>query len=119
MPIVSHKGLNKTVQNLAERDAITPKIDGMEVMVNDTTGDEIAGTGIAVYKWNASTSTWLLEADDDAISFTASDKALLNSLSASTVTSVAGKSGNVILEASDISDLNNLIGTIQDFESSL
>ena len=80
MAIVSHRGLTKTVADLAERDAITPKIDGMVVTVNSSVGDPIAGSGEAVYKWIMSSNEWLLLADDDAVTFTQVEKDKLSNI---------------------------------------
>ena len=71
MPVISHTGLNRTVADLTERDALEKKIDGMVVMVNDTTGDSVAGGGVGSYKWNEGSTSWLLIGDDDALSYTA------------------------------------------------
>jgi len=77
MAVVRNAGINRNVSNLAARDAITPKIDGMTVKVADSTGDPIAGSGLATYRWDGGTSTWLLEADDDSVTFTQEEKTKL------------------------------------------
>jgi len=119
MAVVSHVGLNRTVANLAERDAILIKPNGLKVTVLDTTGDPVAGSGVGTYEWVQGSASWLLTADDDAVTFTASLKSQLESLSASSVTSVAGKTGIVTLQASDLTDYATVIGSVTDFESSL
>lgn len=81
MAVISHQGLNRTVANLAARDAISPKVDGMTVTVNDTTGDPIAGSGVGTYKWVQATNSWLLTADDDSVTFTAQEKTKLSGIS--------------------------------------
>ena len=62
MAIVSHGSLNKTVANIAERNSLPNKINNMVVIVQDAIDDSEAGVGIATYRYNALTDSWILEA---------------------------------------------------------
>lgn len=80
MATISHAGLNRTVPNLAARDAISPKVQGLTVTVVDSTGDPVAGSGVATYTWINDKLNWMLTGDDDDISFTLADKQKLNNI---------------------------------------
>jgi hypothetical protein len=71
MAIILYKNADKTVSNIAERNAIAAKIDNMVVTVVDAIADVAAGTGVATYKWNAALNRWLLisKSSIDTMSF--------------------------------------------------
>lgn len=49
----------RIVDNIADRDAITPKTNGMLVYVLDATGDPTVASGAASYLWRESTAQWI------------------------------------------------------------
>lgn len=60
MAVILYKGANKTVNTIADRNAIAHKIDSMVVTVLDAIADPDAGAGIATFRWLASQSKWIL-----------------------------------------------------------
>lgn len=63
MANILYKNADKTVQTIADRNAISPKIDDMEVVVIDAIADVEAGPGEAVYKWSESLNIWIMLAN--------------------------------------------------------
>jgi hypothetical protein len=61
MATVQFSGLSKVVETLADRDRITRRPDGLQVQVNDTTGDPAADSSPAVYRWVKRLDKWVLE----------------------------------------------------------
>ena len=51
---------DKSVQTIADRDAITKRFDGMEVTVADASDDVFVGEGMARYKWYVTPARWFL-----------------------------------------------------------
>ena len=51
---------DKIVSNIAARNALTKKFDGMVVTVEDAIADITVGGGQATYQWNATQSRWML-----------------------------------------------------------
>jgi hypothetical protein len=49
----------RIVDTIADRDAITPKANGMLVYVLDATGDSTVSSGAASYLWRESTTQWV------------------------------------------------------------
>jgi len=60
MAVILYKNADKTVNNITERNAITPKVDNMVVTVVDAIADVDAGAGVATYRWSESLNRWLL-----------------------------------------------------------
>lgn len=71
MAIILYNTADKTVNTIADRNAIVHKIDNMVVTVLDAIADVDAGPGWATYKWNVSLNKWLLlsKATIDTMSF--------------------------------------------------
>ncbi|WXB47990.1 long tail fiber protein distal subunit [Vibrio phage VB_VaC_TDDLMA] len=63
MANILFKNADKTVNTIAERNAISPKLDDMEVVVLDAIADIEAGPGAAVYKWSESLNVWIMLAN--------------------------------------------------------
>lgn len=63
MANILYKNADKTVNTIAERNAISPKLDDMEVIVLDAIADIEAGPGAAVYKWSESINDWIMLAN--------------------------------------------------------
>lgn len=57
--IIANDG-DVVVDDIASRDAISKKIPGMSVTVNDATGDISLGSGWAKYEWDSTNSRWML-----------------------------------------------------------
>lgn len=51
---------DRTVANIAARNALATKFEGMVVTVNDAIADILTGGGVAKYQWNATTERWML-----------------------------------------------------------
>ena len=51
---------DKSVQTIADRDAIQKRFDGMEVTVADASDDVFVGEGMARYKWYVTPARWFL-----------------------------------------------------------
>jgi hypothetical protein len=49
-----------TVSTIMDRNQIVNRFEGMQVTVNDATGDATLGGGRACYQWDSSNSTWAL-----------------------------------------------------------
>lgn len=49
-----------TVATIAVRDALTPKFDGMQVMVLDASAIAQLGSGRALFQWSTAANDWLL-----------------------------------------------------------
>jgi len=60
MAIIKQRGLQVTVQNIAERNAITKRPDHLVVHVIDAISDPLAGSGTAIYRWDTTSSEWIL-----------------------------------------------------------
>ena len=60
MAVVIYKSINKTVADIAARDAITKRPNHMVAVVLDASADSNAGAGTATYRWNEETSAWIL-----------------------------------------------------------
>ncbi|UOK16984.1 putative fusion long tail fiber distal subunit [Vibrio phage phiKT1024] len=63
MANILYKNADKTVNTIAERNSISPKLDDMEVIVLDAIADIEAGPGAAVYKWSESINAWIMLAN--------------------------------------------------------
>ena len=60
MAVIVYKNYDKTVDTIADRNAITAKIDNMVVTVKDAIADVDAGSGVATYRWNEQLDKWIL-----------------------------------------------------------
>lgn len=60
MAVIVYKNYDKTVATIADRNAITAKIDNMVVTVIDAIADVDAGSGVATYRWNDQLNKWVL-----------------------------------------------------------
>ena len=60
MAIIRHTNFDMTVENIAERNAITARVDGMMVVVIDAIADADAGAGKAIYRWDATDNNWIM-----------------------------------------------------------
>lgn len=71
---------DKVVATLADRDAITKKFEGMQVLVKDAIADVVVGGGAAGYFWDATAARWTLfwtNSKDDLI-FTTESHTIVN-----------------------------------------
>lgn len=71
MAVIRHTNFDKTVNTIADRDAITPRVDNMTVLVVDAIGDINAGPGTATYRWNEYLNIFVLmsKANEPTMSF--------------------------------------------------
>ena len=60
MAVVRYTGFDLTVNNILDRNAISPKVDNMVVTVLDAIGDPEAGGGVATYRWSLATNAFIL-----------------------------------------------------------
>ena len=60
MAVIIFKSANKTVADIAARDALSQRPDHMVVTVLNAIDDPSASSGTATYRWNASLSDWIL-----------------------------------------------------------
>ena len=60
MAITRYISFDKTVNTIADRNAIPNKVNGMTVVVRDAIADIAAGAGKAVYRWDDFDSIWIL-----------------------------------------------------------
>ena len=80
MPVIQHKSSDRTVANIADRNAISPRPDHLTVVVLDTIGDPQVLGGKAVYRWNETSQEWLLlfKENADSLTFTSESKTITN-----------------------------------------
>ena len=80
MSIIRHTNFDKTVNTIADRNAISKKINHMTVLVNDAIADINAGAGKATYRWDASDSSWVLisKSNTETVSFITEELAIAN-----------------------------------------
>ena len=60
MAITRYSTFDKTVDTIAERNAIVNKVNHMTVVVKDAIADPSAGAGKAIYRWDAVDDVWIL-----------------------------------------------------------
>ena len=60
MAITRYSTFDKTVNTIAERNAIVNKVNHMTVVVKDAIADPSAGAGKAIYRWDAVDNIWIL-----------------------------------------------------------
>lgn len=60
MAVVVHATADVSVTNIAARDSIIQKVDGMTCVVLDGIADPAAGPGIATYRWSYAADKWIL-----------------------------------------------------------
>lgn len=60
MATILYKNADKTVSSITERNNLPIKIDNMVVTVLDAIADPNAGAGVATFRWNDTTSSWIL-----------------------------------------------------------
>jgi len=60
MAITRHSSFDRTVNTIADRNALVNKVDHMVVLVKDAIADIDAGAGKATYRYDASDNTWVL-----------------------------------------------------------
>lgn len=77
--IISYVG-NKTVNTLADRNAIERRFDGMQITVLDAIADIKVGIGEAGYQWSEALQKWLLiwKTSKDELTFVQETKVILN-----------------------------------------
>lgn len=77
--LISYTG-HKTVNTIADRDAIDRHCDGMQVTVLDAISDVKVGIGEAGYQWSESLQKWLLvwKTSKDELTFVQETKVILN-----------------------------------------
>lgn len=71
----------KFVNNIAERNSITNKYEGLTVVVKDAIADPIVGGAFeATYRWNVALATWLMTHKNakDNINFTREEKIIVD-----------------------------------------
>ena len=80
MAVIQHKSSDRTVANIAARNAISPRPDHLTVVVLDTIGDPQVLGGKAVYRWNETSQEWLLlvKENADSLTFTSESKTITN-----------------------------------------
>ena len=78
MATIQHRSYDKTVANIPERNAISPRRPGMTVLVRDAIGDPYAGSGRAVYRWDEVQASWILMFKDnvETLTFTGESKTI-------------------------------------------
>lgn len=71
---------DKTVNTIADRDAITQRFEGMKVTVLDSIADILTGGGESCYQWNSAQSKWMLiwKTSKDNLIFTTETKTITN-----------------------------------------
>jgi hypothetical protein len=57
--LITNNG-HKIVNTIAERDSISQRFDGMQVLVKDATADAALGSGSARYEWIATANRWAI-----------------------------------------------------------
>lgn len=60
MAVTRHSSFDRTVNTIADRNAIINKVNHMTVVVKDAIADVNAGSGKAIYRWDAADNTWIL-----------------------------------------------------------
>ena len=60
MAITRYSTFDKTVNTIADRNAIVNKVNHMTVVVKDAIADINAGQGKAIYRWDAVDNSWIL-----------------------------------------------------------
>jgi hypothetical protein len=64
MAVTRLSNFDRTVQTIADRNAITSPVNGMVVTVVDAIADLNVGAGTASYRWNDKLGTWMLTFKD-------------------------------------------------------
>ena len=81
MAITRYSTFDKTVNTIADRNAIQKKINHMTVVVKDAIADPSVGSGKAVYRWDEEDSVWVLVSKStlETISFVTEEITIINS----------------------------------------
>ena len=81
MAITRYSSFDKTVNTIAERNAIVNKVNHMTVVVKDAIADPSAGAGKAIYRWDAVDNVWILVSKStyETISFATEELTITNS----------------------------------------
>jgi len=104
MSIILYKKADKTVADIAARNALTKKPDDMVVTVLDAIADPDAGAGVATYRWNQTLGYWLLISSTTSESMSFNTEELLitdGSVTASNIP-INGKLWNVTIVSGDV-----------------
>ena len=121
MAVIRHTNFDKKVQTVAERNAINPKVDGMIVVVNDAIADVNAGAGKAVYRWDATDSSWIMlsKSTYETISFATEEITIVNGKVLATniptdneIWSISIIDGNQEIAFPRVEDLSISVGTV-------
>lgn len=64
MGIIKQRGLQLTVNTIADRNNIVKRPDHLVVHVKDAIADPLAGSGTAIYRWSEHDSKWTLISAD-------------------------------------------------------
>lgn len=110
MATIQHKSADKTVANIAARNAISPRRPHMTVLVLDAIGDTFAGPGKALYRWVEESQSWYLVTKDNVDSFTLADES--KTISLDQVQASYIPASGVIWDAY-VQDDNNIIYQVQ------
>ena len=80
MGIIRHTNFDKKVNTIADRNAITKKINHMTVLVNDAIADINAGAGKATYRWDTDDNSWILisKSSNETVSFITEELVIAN-----------------------------------------
>ena len=80
MAITRYSTFDKTVNTIADRNAITNKVNHMTVVVKDAIADPSAGSGRAIYRWDAIDEIWILVSKStfETISFATEELTIVN-----------------------------------------
>lgn len=60
MAVRRHSNFDKTVNTIADRNALVQKVNGMVVTVLDSIADPDAGSGKAIYRWVEEDQSWAI-----------------------------------------------------------
>lgn len=82
MAITRYSGFDKTVNTIADRNAIPNKVNGMTVVVRDAIADIAAGAGKAVYRWDDFDSIWILISKEttETLNFITEEATIINGI---------------------------------------
>lgn len=105
--IIANDG-DKVVQTIGDRNAITRKFDGMQVVVRDATADALLGSGSACYVWDALSAKWVVSWAEAMP--TTSFKTETRPIVGSTVTTSNIPNGGVVWSAVVIDETNKIVG---------
>lgn len=121
MAVTRHSNFDRTVNTIAERNAITRRVDGMMVTVKDAIADVDAGAGKAVYRWDASDLSWILifKSTYETVSYVTEELTIVNgAVTASnypvdnTIWEISVIDGNDQIAFPRLSDLTISLGVI-------